>query len=446
MYGERDTAMKMIERLVKPYGLKARFGISLLISGILCGLLFIGLYNLSEYVLTYYFEESPFESMRIELQVENLQEFIAENEISSENIEELKKWEKLQPVSFMEIYAGNRCIYSSFKRKGSQSAAYYQRDNLVRDHSTEADILLADTEAKAFLSSNFTYQYYIWSTFFIFALSLILFIALFLRSNGKLIHYISKLNDEVQILEGGNLDYQVTVQGHDEITDLAESMNRMKESFREQMETEQMLHQANRRLVTEMSHDLRTPLTGILLYLEILRSGRYENEAQMKDYLEKIDQKAHHMKLLSDHLFEYSLEGLPDRQEEPVTMEQAFKKPIENLIADLQTNGFSAVSELEWEPCFVQVTPSSVQRIFENIASNVRKYAANEAEVRISSFCTDAYLGISVMNLCLPEPEPGESNRIGIESIRTRMQEMGGSCTVEQTESVFEMTLLFPKR
>ncbi len=45
------------------------------------------------------------------------------------------------------------------------------------------------------------------------------------------IRYICRLNEEVQILEGGNLEYQVSVEGNDEITDLAKSMNRMKESF-----------------------------------------------------------------------------------------------------------------------------------------------------------------------------------------------------------------------
>ena len=117
----------------------------------------------------------------------------------------------------------------------------------------------------------------------------------------------------MQILEGGNLEYEVSVEGNDELTDLANSMNRMRLSFQQQMENEQQLYLANRKLITEMSHDLRTPLTGIMLYLEILRSHRYTTEEELQDYLEKIAAKAHHMKVISDHLFEYSLEHTAEK-------------------------------------------------------------------------------------------------------------------------------------
>ena len=56
-----------------------------------------------------------------------------------------------------------------------------------------------------------------------------------------------------------------------------------------------------------MSHDLRTPVTSIMLYTEILKKGKYKDEKQLLEYIEKIDRKAHAMKQLTENLFEYSL-------------------------------------------------------------------------------------------------------------------------------------------
>ena len=276
--------MKQKKRVFEPYGLRARFALSLGVSLLLCGLLFFVLYNASDYYLTNYFERSPFLESHIKKQGESLQEYISKNGISSKDLQQLKKWEYRQPLILLELYSDGKCLYSSFYDVPDRE---FRFDQTVENEDNLIPVQLSDTEAIAALYSDFTYQYYVIGTALSAVLALVLFILLFLRINRKLIHYICRLNEEVQILEGGNLEYQVSVEGNDEITDLAKSMNRMKESFQQQMETEQTLHQANRRLVTEMSHDLRTPLTGMMLYLEILRSHRYTTEAELQDFILK---------------------------------------------------------------------------------------------------------------------------------------------------------------
>ena len=434
--------MKQRKRVFEPYGLRARFALSLGVSLLLCGLLFFVLYNASDYYLTNYFERSLFLESHIQKQGESLQEYISKNGISSKDLQQLKKWEYRQPLILLELYSDGKCLYSSFYDVPDQELRY---DETVGNEDHIISVQLSDTEAIAVLYSDFTYQYYVLGTALSAVLALVLFILLFLRSNRKLIRYICRLNEEVQILEGGNLEYQVSVEGNDEITDLARSMNRMKESFQQQMETEQNLHQANRRLVTEMSHDLRTPLTGMMLYLEILKSHRYTTEEELQDYLEKIDAKAHHMKQLSDHLFEYSLSDTTEERTEPQQMREAFAKIINHLIDDLSAHGFAGVSELTWASCYVDVNREYLRRIFENIASNAVKYAEPAAEILISTIETAQSCGFSVMNTCSVSGSQTESNGIGIESIRTMMRQMNGSCTVEQTETAFEITLLFPK-
>lgn len=60
-------------------------------------------------------------------------------------------------------------------------------------------------------------------------------------------------------------------------------------------------------MITDMSHDLRTPLTSIMIYTEILKKKKYKDEEQMQEYIEKIEQKTQRIKQLSERIFEYSL-------------------------------------------------------------------------------------------------------------------------------------------
>lgn len=432
--------MKQKERRFNPYGLRARLGLSLAVSAVACLLVFFVLNAGLGYLFANYYEESDFERIHFERQSESLQSYVSANRISTQNLNLLKKWEKKQPIILLELYADDRCIYSSIYDVPVSS--------LVLDEGIEnqnrANLNLADQQVTAFIYSDFTYRYSVIGTMISIVSALILFIILFFYDNRKLIRYICRLNEEVQILEGGNLEYCMSEEGNDEITDLARSMNRMRQTLQQQMETEQQLHQANRRLITEMSHDLRTPLTGIMLYLEILRSHRYKSEEELQDYLEKIDAKAHHMKLLSDHLFEYSMQDAQQKQLEPQSVEAAFKYAVDSMEDDLAARGFSIEADLEWKNCFVQLNQEFIHRIFENIVSNIEKYAERTAVVRIESVYTDKYCGFSVMNTFSAASTQVESNGVGIESIRNMMKQMNGICSVEQTDTCFEISLLFP--
>ncbi len=432
--------MKKIKEFFKPYGLRARFAISLSISAILCIILFLILYSICDYSLTNHYEKSEVSDSLIKNELKSLQNYINDNNISSSELQQLKNWEQKSPVTLLELYADNKCIYSSLYDI-TDNETYYD-GNRYEGHTFS--INLQDTKTTAVLYFDFTYRYYMIGTIASFVIAFTVFVFVFLRSNQKLINYICRLNEEVQILEGGNLNYQVSVEGNNEITDLANSMNRMRETFWQQMETEQSLYRANKRLVTQMSHDLRTPLTGIMLYLEILRSHKYKSDKELQDYLEKIYSKANQMKQMSDHLFEYSLIETSEKKNNPQNMQIAFGEIINNFKDELSARGFWVILDIEWSSCYVNVNGEFLQRIFDNVISNILKYADRSEKVTISTVDTGESCGFSVMNTCSVSNNQSEGNGIGIESIRTMMQQMGGTCTAKHTESCFEITLLFP--
>ena len=124
----------------------------------------------------------------------------------------------------------------------------------------------------------------------------VVFIFVVLLGVRRKISYIVKLKDEIEILEGGKLEYRLTVKGNDELGELAEGLDAMRRSFKDHVEQEAEIVQENQHVITEMSHDLRTPITSIMLYTEILKKGAYEDNAQLQDYLDRIDGKSRRLK------------------------------------------------------------------------------------------------------------------------------------------------------
>lgn len=438
--------MKLWNKIRKPRGLRAKFGLSIFWAAILSAAVFSILYFGMSALLLRYFDERDFEdSKRAEL-AEELQEYLNEEGIGFENIDQLEKWDKKQPTMMLEIYDGQNCIFSSihqYKHSRTRWNSEWEHE-VIMDPAYSYNLELEGEPVTAVVYAEFTYKYYVAGTAVAIGVALLLFASLFVYSTGQLISYIIRLRKEVEILEGGNLEYQVTEEGNDELTELAHSMNLMRKSLLEQQKKEQELQTANRQLITEMSHDLRTPLTGLMLYTEILRSHHYEKEEDIEEYLKKIDQKAHHLKHLSDHLFEYAQDGKKSDRREKISFRDIFREPVENMISELKTRSFQVETELEWQTLPIVAGRDAANRILENIGSNIVKYARKDVPVRVETVYNNNYCGLIFMNTIAEDKIGVESSGVGMESVQTLVKELDGICRVEETESVFEISVMFP--
>jgi len=447
--------MKFSQKLSKTYGLRNRFIYTIVYSAIICIGLFCGLFYLTDSLIFNHFINPNIQLKYIKRQGKNLQSFVNKNNISSKDLSLLKKWEYRQPIILLELYDDNDCIYSSFysaKNSINNDIVELSNNNIV-------EIQLSDIKVIAFLYSDYSFIYYVAGIGLSAIISLTLFIILFLRSNRRLIEYICRLNNELQILEGGNLDYQITVKGNDEIRDLAKNIDNMRLSFQQQLKAEQDLYKANKQLITEMSHDLRTPLTTILLYLEILKTKKYKNDNELFNYINKIDQKSNQLKLLTDHLFEYALHSStctasidtdkPDDLYNFTDAESSCKAIINSFIEELLVNNYKVHSEVSYPDSMIFINKEFVQRVFNNILSNITKYADKNEEIRIDSIDNDNYWGLIILNTYVDNNnfvDKTETHGIGLKSIKSMINQMQGKCTIERTDSFFEITILYKKQ
>lgn len=234
--------------------------------------------------------------------------------------------------------------------------------------------------------------------------------------------------------------------GIDELTVLAEGLDSMRISFQNMIEQEAEMVNENNKIITEMSHDLRTPVTSMMLYTEILKKGNYKDEKQLMEYVEKIDRKAHRMKQLTDHLFEYALvSGRKEIElEEPENCEVLFYDLFSETCSYLIQNGFDVDFKVEWPEKNIRVCTEYIVRILDNISSNIIKYADPDYKVIISSVCTDQTTGFVFQNVEKKLEDKKDSNGVGVQSVKNMMKKMGGSCRIIKENDMFGIELLFP--
>lgn len=132
--------------------------------------------------------------------------------------------------------------------------------------------------------------------------------------------------------------------------------------------------------VTNISHDLRTPLTAISGYLDLLE--REEKSESVQRYLSQIQNRTEVLKNLTEELFRYSVvTSSQDLKLEPMDVVRALEESLLSFYAVMQEKGIQPEIELPEEPIFRELDAGAVNRIFSNIISNALKYSDGDLSV-----------------------------------------------------------------
>lgn len=416
----------------------------LIISGVIVILFFTIVNNVGERIIENYYYSSRYEEKKDKEYLDKLQTYINKNDITTQDTAELKKWVKNQKIIILQVYLNNKKVFDSDYPDKQLWEENIEADEY--DWETYYSVEFADGIARVGIAGMYEYQLYNFAFVAELLISFLLFIIFVLLGIRQKMKYISKLSDEIAILEGGSLDYEITVKGKDELTVLAQGLDSMRLSFQNMIEQEAEMVNENNKIITEMSHDLRTPVTSMMLYTEILKKGSYKDEKQLKEYLDKIDRKAHRMKQLTDHLFEYALVsgGKEIELEEPESCEVIFYDLFSETCSYLIQNGFDVDFKVEWSEKNIRVYTEYIVRILDNISSNIIKYADPAYKVTISSVSTEDMTGFCFGNVERKMEEKRDSNGVGLPSIKNMMKKMGGKCSVIRKNEMFGTEILFP--
>lgn len=270
-----------------------------------------------------------------------------------------------------------------------------------------------------------------------FLAGILLFVILFLFLTGERLAYISEIVKGIHALSRHEWDYEIPLQGENELTELAKCVNNLSKEEQALREREKQIQEERESLVRSLSHDIRTPLTSMLSYSEFMKKKASLTIEEMREYMELVEQKSQQIKVLTDRLLDGGVRQLEEIENGRFFMEQL----VDEWEMELEEE-FDCKIDFGACPQFSGAFDvQELRRIFDNLASNIRKYADATDPIMLHLGEKDGRVCIFQSNQCKTLSMPVESTRIGIDSIRKIAAHYGGTVEVVQTQSEFSIAI-----
>lgn len=212
----------------------------------------------------------------------------------------------------------------------------------------------------------------------------------------QLKHIISELH----YIAEGNYDYRIPFEVRGDLGRIIQSINGLVDSTVTAIEEERRIEQSKDELITNVSHDIRTPLTSIIGYLGLVEDKQYHSEEELLKYTHTAYMKAKHMKSLVEDLFEYTKVRQPGVPIYYLTFDMV--QLVEQLAVDFELEASKKGIDIE-----VNATPSQIMmegdteklvRVFNNLITNALKYGKGATKICIDLEKNGTEIKITVRN------------------------------------------------
>ncbi|MCD8082959.1 MAG: HAMP domain-containing histidine kinase [Clostridiales bacterium] len=236
-----------------------------------------------------------------------------------------------------------------------------------------------------------------------------IFSVTFLLLQEKSARYIDRISRAMESISQGDLNTNVEVMGDDEFSSMAENLNKMVEDIRNLMDRERDSERTKNELITNVAHDLRTPLTSIIGYLELLSGGVVLTPEMQKKYIEIAYSKAKRLEKLIEDLFGFTKMnyGKISMHVAKVDVVKLLGQLLEEFYPNFMDKDLSYELQSNVPAKVITADGNLLARLFENLINNAIKYGADGKRVLVKVHAGDEIVRVSVTNYgyVIPEEE-----------------------------------------
>lgn len=223
-------------------------------------------------------------------------------------------------------------------------------------------------EINYFISVNF---------FFIMCfIGIAIFLATFIFFVNRKVKYIKFITKEVNVIKEKGFGTTIEIKGKDELSKLCKSINDMSIELGKKIKNEKKIENNKNELITNISHDLKTPLTSIVGYLELL-NNKDINEEDKEKYIKIAYNKSLRLKELVNELFEYT--KLTDNNIKIDKVKYNISSLINQIVGEsilsFQENNIEVILENPYKDLYYDIDPKLFVRVIENLVKNAEKYS-----------------------------------------------------------------------
>lgn len=278
----------------------------------------------------------------------------------------------------------------------------------------------------------------------IILVSLSLYIISLLKFIRKKVQYIHQMQEDVSVLSSGDWQHSIIEKGNDEIAVLGKHLNSMRISFIDNIEKENEARFANKELIAAMSHDLRTPLTSLNGYLEIL-SLQKGDATMYQEYLQRSLDKVEEIKDLSNKMLFYALVyGKEEETDLNVLKYDEWQTILKENIDFITLKGYHVICTMNISnDCTIYGNIQLFKRICNNVFTNIYKYGEKNKDVQVTCKIHETNVEMTMLNVKCKELDQVESNSIGLKSVKRMMEIQKGKYFILNEGDVFSIVLSF---
>ena len=297
-----------------------------------------------------------------------------------------------------------------------------------------------------------------------FVISVVFGVINFFLLRTVLFQYVSELDiikRGVTIIANGNLDYQIPRLTNKSLNDLAMSVNSVTEGLKFNVEERVSSEKTKMELITNVSHDLKTPLTSIISYIDLLSKSTDAEES--KHYLEVLELKSNQLKKLVEDLFEITKvqNGQIEADLERICIDDLMSQILAEYDESFVTKGLTIrYTPLETKT-MVYADGNKMYRVIGNIIGNAIKYSMDNTRVYIDFEKDDTNLDIIFKNISNyemnfdvsemnqrfkrgDESRTSEGNGLGLAIADSFMNIQNGSLDISKDGDLFKVKVTIP--
>jgi signal transduction histidine kinase len=231
-------------------------------------------------------------------------------------------------------------------------------------------------------------------------IAVVIFLILTFLAVRKKIKYIEYLKDSTEEVAKGNLSYEIDIQGYDELALVAQGMNQMKTVLSNKIDTERREAKVSKELITNMSHDLKTPITIIQGYLDIVISKQYRSEEDRNNYIMVAFQKTTELQGMVTNLLQLAKSG--DTSQSLNYSEVNVSRLLKQLFIEYEQlaeeKGISMKTTIPEKDILLSLDIHKITSVLNNLMENALKYCTEKGSIEIRLIIEKGTILISFIN------------------------------------------------
>jgi Signal transduction histidine kinase len=264
-------------------------------------------------------------------------------------------------------------------------------------------------------------------------------------------------------LSGGKIDYKFNEQKyHGEAQKISQNLNRLSEGLSAAVEQRSKSERMKAELITNVSHDLKTPITSIINYVDLLKKEPMQTSAAV-EYLAVLDRQSARLRKLTSDLIEASKAstGNVEVTLAPTDICELLDQSAAEYTDRFTASGLTPVIRTPDDPITVNADGKLLWRVFDNLLSNICKYSQPGTRVYLDATSGQRYACVSMRNISSVQlgvtpdelterfvrgdsSRTGEGSGLGLSIARSLTELQGGKLTLDVDGDLFKVMVTFP--